>query len=261
MKPFAKKRFGQNFLIDPNILRKIIRTVAPKTDDIIVEIGSGKGALTDLLIESGAIIHAIEIDDDLIPELERKFSDKSNFHLHHADALKFDLSSIKPANQKIRIVGNVPYNITSPLLFKVFDNSGIIDDVYFMVQREIARRICALPNTKEYGILSVVTQFYGKPAIAFDVSPKVFRPIPDVYSSVVSLKLNPELTEREIQDRFLTTVKTAFGKRRKTLRNSLFDLLKNKHGECPVDLGRRAESLNIAEFIKLSLWIFDAKRE
>ncbi len=260
MKPFAKKRFGQNFLIDPNILRKIIRTVDPKTDDIIVEIGSGKGALTDLLIESGAVIHAIEIDNDLIPELERKFSLKSNFHLHHADALKFDLPSLKPANQKIRIVGNVPYNITSPLLFKVFNNSGIIDDVHFMVQREIARRICALPSTKEYGILSVVTQFYGKPTIAFDVSPKVFRPIPDVYSSVVSLKLNPQITDREFQDRFLTTVKTAFGKRRKTLRNSLFDLLENKHGECPLDLGRRAESLNVAEFIKLSFWIFDANR-
>ncbi len=256
MKPYAKKRFSQNFLIDPNILRKIIQTINPQPDDFIIEIGSGKGALTHFLLESNAHIHSIEIDSDLIPELKQKFGSLSNFSLHHTDALTLDFTSITSKKYKIRVVGNIPFNITSPLLFKIFENAEIIDDVHFLVQREIARRLCAVPRTKEYGILSVITQFYGSPSIAFDVSPKVFRPIPEVFSSLVSIKIQPVINKSEFQQNYHTVVKTAFGKRRKTLRNSLSDLLINKPGDCPIDLVRRAESLNVEEFINLTHWLY-----
>ena len=258
MKPYAKKRFGQNFLIDPNILRKIVQTINPQPDDFIIEIGSGKGALTRFLLESNAQIHSIEIDSDLIPELKEKFGSLSNLFLHHTDALTLDFTSIAPKKHKIRVVGNIPFNITSPLLFKIFENAEIIDDVHFLVQREIARRLCAVPKTKEYGILSVITQFYGSPSIAFDVSPKVFRPIPEVYSSLVSIKIQPVIDKSEFQQNYSTVVRTAFGKRRKTLRNSLSDLLISKSGDCPIDLSRRAESLNVGEFINLTHWLYDS---
>jgi 16S rRNA (adenine1518-N6/adenine1519-N6)-dimethyltransferase len=256
MKPYAKKRFSQNFLIDPNILRKIVQTINPQRDDFIIEIGSGKGALTRYLLESNAHIHSIEIDSDLIPELKQKFGSLSNFCLHHTDALTLDFTSIALKKHKIRVVGNIPFNITSPLLFKIFENTEIINDVHFLVQREIARRLCAVPKTKEYGILSVITQFYGSPSIAFDISPKVFRPIPKVYSSLVSIKIQPVIDNSEFQQNYHTVVKTAFGKRRKTLRNSLSDLLNNKSGDCSIDLSRRAESLNVEEFINLTHWLY-----
>lgn len=257
MNIYPKKRWGQNFLIDPNILRKIVRTIDPKPGDTIIEIGAGKGALTQFLLDSKATIHAFEIDSELIPELKKQFSSQSNFFLHHIDALTLDFISIAPKKLKIRVVGNIPYNITSPLLFKIFKYSEIIDDVHFLVQREIARRLCAVPKTKEYGILSVITQFYGSISIAFDVSPKVFRPIPEVYSSLVSIKIQPVIDNSEFRQNYHTVVRTAFGKRRKTLRNSLSDLLINKSGDSPIDLGRRAESLNIEEFINLTKWLYD----
>jgi len=257
MNIYPKKRWGQNFLIDPNILRKIVRTIDPKPGDTIIEIGAGKGALTQFLLDSKATIHAFEIDSELIPELKKQFSSQSNFFLHHIDALTLDFISIAPKKLKIRVVGNIPYNITSPLLFKIFKYSEIIDDVHFLVQREIARRLCAVPKTKEYGILSVITQFYGSTSIAFDVSPKVFRPIPEVYSSLVSIKIQPVIDNSEFRQNYHTVVRTAFGKRRKTLRNSLSDLLINKSGDSPIDLGRRAESLNIEEFINLTKWLYD----
>lgn len=257
MNIYPKKRWGQNFLIDPNILRKIVRTIDPKPGDTIIEIGAGKGALTQFLLDSKATIHAFEIDSELIPELKKQFSSQSNFFLHHTDALTLDFTSIAPKKLKIRVAGNIPYNITSPLLFKIFKYSEIIDDVHFLVQREIARRLCAVPKTKEYGILSVITQFYGSTSIAFDVSPKVFRPIPEVYSSLVSIKIHPVIDNSEFRQNYHTVVRTAFGKRRKTLRNSLSNLPINKSGDSPIDLGRRAESLNIEEFINLTNWLYD----
>lgn len=257
MKPYAKKRFGQNFLIDPNILRKITYSINPQKQDIIVEIGPGKGALTKFLADSESTIHAIEIDGDLLPELESHVSDYPNVKIHHQDALTFDYSSLIQNQKQLRIVGNIPYNISSPLLFKMFDNANIIQDIHFLVQREIARRICAAPNTKEYGILSVITQFYGSPRIDFDVSPKVFRPIPDVNSSMLSIQLFQPGSSDNFKVDFHRTVRTAFSKRRKTLKNTLSELITESLGTCPIDLSRRAESLNVAEFITLTQWLFD----
>lgn len=248
MKPYAKKRLGQNFLIDPNIIRKIADVISPSQDDTIIEIGPGKGALTELLLQSGAQVHAIEIDDDLIPDLEIKFSNYNNFHLHHCDALKFDFSSIFQYAKKVKYTGNVPYNITTPLLEIAFDNAAYIDTVYFLVQKEVARRIAGVPSTKEYGILSVMVQYYGNPTLHFDVSPNVFRPIPKVVSAFISIKVDENRIDRNFLPIFRNVVKTAFNKRRKTLRNSLRELLPNNIKNCPIDLVRRAETLNIKEF-------------
>jgi len=259
MVPYAKKRFGQNFLIDPNIIHKIIKEINPQPGDFIVEIGPGKGALTRKLVATGAQIHAIEIDKDLTSELAKEFAGFDNFTLYQQDALKFDYQAHFSKGQKIRIVGNIPYNISSSLLFKIFENNNIIQDVHFLVQREIAQRICAKPNTKSYGILSVITQFYGKPSIAFQVSPKVFRPIPEVYSALVRITIEPYSQDTGCQANFHTVVKTAFGKRRKILRNSLTELICARSDDCPIDLSRRAESLTLAEFMTLTDWIFSRK--
>lgn len=259
MKPFAKKRFGQNFLIDPNILRKIVRSIAPRERDIIVEIGPGKGALTRLLADSRATVHAVEIDGDLIPALEAQFGNYENVKIHHRDALIFDYSALMENTGQLRIVGNIPYNITSPLLFTMFANAAVIKDIHFLVQREIARRICAAPNSKEYGILSVISQFYGTPHIDFDVSPNVFRPIPEVHSSMLSIPLKNAAFDDKFKADFHRAVRTAFSKRRKTLKNTLAELIPANPENCPIDLSRRAESLSVAEFITLTQWLFRRK--
>lgn len=255
MKPYAKRRFGQNFLIDPNILWKIVRTIAPQPDDIIVEIGPGKGALTKYLAEAGAAVYAVEIDADLIPGLEQKFADYANVNIIHQDALKFDYGSVISFNKKLRILGNIPYNISSPLLFRMFEFHNAIDDIHFLVQREVARRICAQPKTKEYGILAVITQFYGDPKIAFEVSPNVFRPIPEVTSALLAIHMKTVFNDPEFIENFHKTVRTAFAKRRKILRNTLAEILPHRADACPLDLSRRAESLTVSEFITLTHWL------
>ncbi len=256
MKPFAKKRFGQNFLIDPNILRKIIAAIAPLPDDVIIEIGPGKGALTNYLAKARTEVYAIEIDADLIPGLEQKFADYPNVSIIHQDALTFDYRFIAGNHKKLRIVGNIPYNISSPLLFRMFEFHDVIDDIHFLVQREIARRICAGPNSKEYGILSVITQFYGDPEIAFMVSPTVFRPIPEVTSALLSIRMKTVSGDLEFIENFHRTVRTAFAKRRKILRNTLAEIIPRSAVAGPVDLSRRAESLTVSEFIALTHWLF-----
>ena len=187
---YAKKRFGQNFLIDPNILRKIVNTIDPQKDEGIIEIGPGQGALTELLLESGAIVHAIEIDKDLIPELETRFAGYNNFNIYNADALGFDFSPIFTKHQAVKFTGNVPYNITSPLLEIAYYNAHALSSLLFLVQKEFAKRVTATPGNKDFGILSLMSQYFGTPKIHFDVPPMVFRPIPKVTSSFFSIQFN-----------------------------------------------------------------------
>ncbi len=255
MKPFAKKRFGQNFLIDLNILKKIVKTISPQQGEIIVEIGPGKGALTELLVNSKATIHAIEIDEDLIPELKEKFIDHPNFHLHNHDALKFDYQNIIESGKKIRFVGNIPYNISSQLLFMIFEIANLVTDIHFMIQKEIAQRIAAKSGSKNYGILSVISSFYGNPKMEFTVSPNVFRPIPKVNSALFSIFINPKKIPDIETTTFKNVVKTAFNKRRKTLKNSLKDILPKNPANCPIDLSRRPETLELKEFLFLTQYV------
>ena len=248
MNKFAKKRLGQNFLIDPNILRKIAEAINPQKDEEIIEIGPGRGALTEYLLEAGAIVHAIELDDDLIPELKMKFEKYENFNLYHSDALKFDFSQIFHKGKKVKYTGNVPYNITSPLLEIAYKNAEYIKGVYFLVQKEFAKRITAHAGNKDYGILSVLSQYFGVPRIHFDVSPNVFRPVPRVTSSFFSILFNNNEIDYDLFESIRNTVKVAFNKRRKTLRNSIKSLLPENYENCPINLGKRPEQLNLDEF-------------
>jgi 16S rRNA (adenine1518-N6/adenine1519-N6)-dimethyltransferase len=246
------KRFGQNYLQDQNIIKKIIDEIAPKENESIIEIGPGKGALTEHLFNSKANLTAIEIDKRVIDDLKHRFTD---LNLLQYDFLDLDLKQfITIENQKLRIVGNIPYNITSPILFKLFDNNTIINDAVFMVQLEVAKRMTAKLGSKDYGILSVLLNFFGRTKLSFKVSPNVFYPKPNVHSAVIHIYFNEIRDNQGFNLIFKSIVKSSFGNRRKTLKNSL------SHGifaevdfsGCDIDLSLRAEQLNVDDFIKLA---------
>jgi 16S rRNA (adenine1518-N6/adenine1519-N6)-dimethyltransferase len=246
------KRFGQNYLHDQNIIKKIIAEIAPKENESIIEIGPGQGALTQHLLQSKAKLTAIEIDKRVIDDLKNRFTD---LNLLQYDFLDLDLKQFTTnENQKLRIVGNIPYNITSPILFKLFDNNTFISDAIFMVQLEVAQRMTAKLGSKDYGILSVLLDYFGKTKLSFKVSPNVFYPKPNVYSAVVHIYFNEIRNSPGFNSIFKSIIKSSFGNRRKTLKNSL------SHGifaevdfsGCGVDLSLRAEQLNVDDFIELA---------
>ena len=246
------KRFGQNFLQDQNIIKKIISEIAPKENELIVEIGPGQGALTKYLFESKANLTAIEIDKRVIDDLKNRFVD---LKLLQNDFLELDLYLIADSSQqKLRIVGNIPYNITSPILFKLFDNNTLINDAVFMVQLEVAKRMTAKLGSKDYGILSVLLEYYGNTKLAFKVSPNVFYPKPNVHSAVVHIYFNEIRNNSVFNSIFKSIVKSSFGNRRKTLKNSLSNgiFADVDFTGCGINLSLRAEQLNVDDFIKLA---------
>lgn len=246
------KRFGQNYLQDQNIIRKIISEIAPKENESIIEIGPGQGALTQYLIESKAKLTAIEIDKRVIDDLKIRFTD---LNLLECDFLKLDLNQIAASSQqKLRVVGNIPYNITSPILFKLFENNTFINDAVFMVQLEVAKRMTAKMGSKDYGILSVLLEYFGKTKLAFKVSPNVFYPKPNVHSAIIHIYFNEIRNDSSFNSMFKSIVKSSFGNRRKTLKNSLSNgiFAEVDFSLCGIDLSLRAEQLNIDDFIKLA---------
>jgi len=256
MKFKAKKKLGQHFLIDKNIIRKIVEVFSPAENDLIVEIGPGKGALTEELIKHSKNLILVEIDSELISELEQKFPE---IKIINKDILECDFSK-DFFSSNFRIIGNLPYYITSQILFKIFDNYHMVNDVLIMIQKEVAQRIVAQKGTKDYGILSVFAQFYSDPKILFNVSKNVFYPKPEVDSSIIHLKMKQQIELNEKEEKcFRQVVKTAFNQRRKTLRNSLKNLFKEDEFEysekffsLPFDFTRRAEELSLSEFIYLA---------
>ncbi|HRN24996.1 MAG: 16S rRNA (adenine(1518)-N(6)/adenine(1519)-N(6))-dimethyltransferase RsmA [Ignavibacteriaceae bacterium] len=253
------KRFGQNYLQDQNIVKKIISEIDPKENEFILEIGPGQGALTKHLFESKASFSAIEIDKRVIDDLKNRFT---NLNLIQADFLDLDFNSfIKNENQKLRVVGNIPYNITSPILFKLFENNKIITDAVFMVQYEVAKRMAARMGTKEYGILAVLLNYFGKTKLAFKVSPNVFYPKPNVHSAVIHIYFNDERNDAQFNTMFKSIVKSSFGNRRKTLKNSLSNgiFAEVDFSNCGIDLSLRAEQLTIDDFIKLAEFTINKK--
>lgn len=253
------KRFGQNYLQDQNIVKKIISEIDPKENEFILEIGPGQGALTKHLFESKASFSAIEIDKRVIDDLKNRFT---NLNLIQADFLDLDFNSfIKNENQKLRVVGNIPYNITSPILFKLFENNKIISDAVFMVQYEVAKRMAARMGTKEYGILAVLLNYFGKTKLAFKVSPNVFYPKPNVHSAVIHIYFNDERNDAQFNTMFKSIVKSSFGNRRKTLKNSLSNgiFAEVDFSNCGIDLSLRAEQLTIDDFIKLAEFTINKK--
>ena len=251
-----KKFLGQNFLVDDNISRKIVKQLDIKESDTILEIGPGQGALTKHLAGVCKKYIAVEIDSEICNSLKEKYG-KGKFI--NEDFLKFDLNQFK---KPIKIVGNLPYNIASEILFKLFDHREKITISILMVQKEFAQRLVAKPHSKAYGILAVQTQAFSEPEILFNVPPTVFFPKPKVNSSVIKLNFSNENYEILSRELFKRLVRSAFGKRRKILKNSLEDLfeeLKLDFDDFDLffDFSKRAENLNVEGYVQLSNIIFE----
>lgn len=250
----ARKRFGQNFLQDQSVIHQILSSIQVAKNEHWVEIGPGLGAITEPLLQENINLDVVELDRDLVKFLDKKFNNRDNFTIHSADALKFDFSALAEQDEKLRIIGNLPYNISTPLLFHLLSNAFCIEDMHFMLQKEVVNRICAEPGSKKYGRLSVMIQFYCDTELVFDVPPESFNPVPKVMSAIV--KLTPHKTPPVSVDNISglnKVVTTAFSQRRKTLRNSLKKLLtENQISTLGIDPTLRAESITLAEFALLS---------
>lgn len=248
----ARKRFGQNFLVDDQIIDKIIRAIQPTSDDNLVEIGPGQGAITASLLAKAQQLQVVEIDRDLAQVLSDKFGRNPGFNLHLGDALNFDFGQLADKGP-LRVVGNLPYNISTPLIFHLLQHADSIKDMHFMLQKEVVFRMAAAPGSKTYGRLSVIVQYHCNVTEMFTVPPTAFRPVPKVDSAIV--RLTPRDEDRRLERAtdlsfFYTLVKTAFQQRRKTLRNTLKNL--SLTGEPSVDMSRRPETLSVDEFVRLS---------
>ncbi|MEX0730417.1 MAG: 16S rRNA (adenine(1518)-N(6)/adenine(1519)-N(6))-dimethyltransferase RsmA [Aquisalimonadaceae bacterium] len=250
----ARKRFGQNFLHDSHVIDRIVRAVAPRPGDPLVEIGPGQGAITLPLLRAAGRLEAVEMDRDLLDPLLDKCADAGELVLHQGDALNFDFSRTWPRAEHIRIVGNLPYNISTPLIFHLLTQAERIVDMHFMLQREVVDRIASAPGSRVYGRLSVMVQYHCRVERLFTVASGAFRPAPKVESAVVRLiPLRTRQLAARDPARFATVVAAAFGQRRKTLRNTLRDLINREDFEAAgIDPGNRAEQLSVDDFVRLS---------
>ena len=246
-----RKRFGQHFLASEETISRIVAAVSPRKGDLVVEIGPGRGAITGGLARSGALLHAVEFDRDLVPSLRERYASLENVSIHEADALTFDYTSL---GSDLRIVGNLPYNISTPLLFRMADASGSLRDLHFMLQKEVVDRITASPGTGAYGRLTIMLGCRMHSEQLFDVPAAAFRPPPKVVSSFIRLWPR-EASEMPVTDRKLMSqlVAMAFSQRRKTLRNALkkavaIDDLAAVH----IDPGSRAEEVPVRAWVALA---------
>ena len=257
-----RKRFGQNFLCDENIVQQIISAINPQREDHVVEIGPGLGVLTAQLLPQVSRLDAVELDRDLIPKLSARCAGLGQLEIHSCDALRFDyceLSSklspqLSSQARSLRIVGNLPYNISTPLLFLLLEQTHCIKDMHFMLQKEVVDRMTAVPNTSDYGRLSVMTQYRCDMHNMLSVPPSAFNPAPKVDSAVISMRpyeTPPVIIEDE--KKFSKVVTRAFATRRKTLRNNFKGLLDDAQWQTiDIDPVRRAETLSLQEFARLS---------
>jgi 16S rRNA (adenine1518-N6/adenine1519-N6)-dimethyltransferase len=248
-----RKRFGQHFLHDRGVVNRILDAFDPKPGETVVEIGPGLGALTRPLLERLPHLHVVEFDRDLVARLHADFP-SGRLSIHQADALKFDFHTLLPAAGKLRIIGNLPYNISTPLLFHLLDQQDVVSDMLFMLQKEVVERMAATPGGKDYGRLSVMLQSRVQVEKLFDVRPGAFTPPPKVDSSIVRL-VPYAVPPVHIEDRpsFARLVQAAFAHRRKTLRNNLKGLLAAETIVATgIDPERRAETLTLDEFAALA---------
>ncbi len=253
MRHIPRKRFGQNFLVDPQIVTDIVRAIHPSSDDFLVEIGPGLGALTRPLLQSLDHLHVVEIDRDIIERLRGEFT-QEKLTLHSGDALEFDFSSL---GKNLRVAGNLPYNISTPLLFHLSRFADSIRDMHFMLQKEVVARMVAAASTPDYGRLSVMLQCRFEMEQLFTVRPECFRPVPKVESAVVRMipRRQPLITAEE-ETSFANIVSAAFAQRRKTLRNTLRDYLKPEDFPAlEIDPGQRAENLSVGQFLAITEYL------
>ena len=247
-----RKRFGQNFLRDPQVIARIIAHVNPQGCDHIVEIGPGLGALTTPLLRKTGKMDVVELDRDLIPRLMSTCEGQGELRIHQADALKFDFTRLYPGDP-IRLVGNLPYNISTPLIFRLLESAAHIRDMHFMLQKEVVDRITATPGGGDYGRLSVMTQYHCRAEKCFTIGPDAFKPAPNVHSAIVRLIPHPTPPVNVLDFRvFKQTVTQAFNQRRKTLGRIFKKRLDTTDFESlGISPGARPETLDIQQFIAL----------
>ena len=255
-----RRRFGQHFLHDQQVLLDIVSVIDGKPDNHLVELGPGKGALTSLLLRECKSLDVIEIDRDLVAVLTAQYRGIDNLRIHCADMLQTDFAKLRTGSEKIRIVGNLPYNISTPLIFHLLKQRCCIEDIHLLMQKEVVNRICATPGSKDYGKLSIMVQYHCQTHRLFDVFPESFTPRPRVTSSVIRLipgtlsgiKVNNEESLGKL-------VSQAFSQRRKTLRNSLKSCISESDMRLlDIDPAARAETLSLNDFARLSDF-FNAK--
>lgn len=252
-RPRASKRLGQHFLHDPAVIDRILREIAPQRDDVVVEIGGGRGALTRSLLERLDRLHVVETDARLVPIL-RALAPADRLEVHEADALEFELDRLAPAPGTLRVVGNLPYNISTPLLFHFLEYRHSIRDLHLMLQKEVADRIAAEPGSKRYGRLTVMLAAWTRIESCFDIGPGAFHPAPRVWSSLVRITpfRQPKFTIAD-EAAFARLVAFTFSMRRKTLRRILKGRLSAAELEAAgFDPGARPETLAAEDFARLS---------
>ncbi|VGM96295.1 Ribosomal RNA small subunit methyltransferase A [uncultured Avibacterium sp.] len=261
----ARKRFGQNFLSDDNIIQSIVVAIYPQPDQFLVEIGPGLGALTEPVAERVERLTVVELDRDLAERLRHHPFLHQKLNVIETDAMQFDFGQLyrdehlAEKNQKLRIFGNLPYNISTPLMFHLFNYCEQIQDMHFMLQKEVVKRLCAAPNSKAYGRLTIMAQYFCQVMPVLEVPPTAFKPAPKVDSAVVRLIPHSTLPHPVKDLYWLNRVCTqAFNQRRKTLRNALSTLFSAENlTALGIDLNARAENLSIADYARLANWLCD----
>jgi len=254
-----RKRFGQHFLKDFYVVQRIVTAIAPRPGEHLVEIGPGMGVLTQELLPLVGKLDAVELDRDLIPKLKAVCLPLGALTIHSADALRFEFCDLAAEAEKLRIVGNLPYNISTPLIFHLIEQIHCIKDMHFMLQKEVVDRLAAAPNCADYGKLSIMIQYHCQVLHLFNVPPDAFSPPPKVDSAIVRLIPRPSppvvLKDPVLFEKIVTA---AFAQRRKTLRNNLKDWLKPERWHATgIDPQRRAETLSLEEFARLANAVID----
>lgn len=255
----ARKRFGQNFLNDAMIIDKIVTAIDPKPDDNLVEIGPGLGAITEPVVELSGHLTVVELDKDLAERLVEHPILGPKLTVNQGDAMKFDFSSLIKGDEKLKIFGNLPYNVSTPLLFHLFEFVDNVEHMHFMLQKEVVNRMVAGPGSKAFGRLSVMTQYYCYAMPVIEVPPTCFKPAPKVDSAVVRLMPKPASARTAKSTKMLNTVcLEAFNQRRKTLRNSLSNLLTEEEiAQLGIDATLRAENISLEQYISIANYLYD----
>lgn len=258
MKHIAKKRFGQNFLTDQSVITSLVAAISPQPNDLMVEIGPGLGALTKPLLQKLNLLHVVEVDRDIIAWMKTEYTKpayaNNAINIHNADALKFDFTSL---GKNLRVTGNLPYNISTPILFHLLDNVSHICDMHFMLQKEVVERMVAAPSTPAYGRLSVMLQYHLQMDYLITVPPEAFEPAPKVESAFVRCIPHASLPFTAKNEAiFAKVVLAAFGQRRKTLRNTLKGLVEDD-GFTALNISSqlRAENLSVADFVTIANYL------
>ncbi|WP_020406994.1 16S rRNA (adenine(1518)-N(6)/adenine(1519)-N(6))-dimethyltransferase RsmA [Hahella ganghwensis] len=255
----ARKRFGQNFLHDMTVIDRIVRSINPGAEELLVEIGPGLGAMTEPLLDTGVALTAVELDRDLIPVLRTKFFNYPNFNIIEADALKFNFQTLVKEGMPFRLVGNLPYNISTPLIFHLLELGPVVSDMHFMLQKEVVDRLAAKPGDGSYGRLSVMAQYHCRVESLFNVGPGAFNPPPKVWSAIVRLVPHPEKPYPCRDEKVLSrVVRQAFAMRRKTLRNCLKkEIDTNGLESLGINPQARPETLSVGDFVNIADYVLE----